>query len=271
MAFARHTRKEGLLTKLRGLSPDQHKSFIESRQFIDLVSEYPATLSAQQLVDLLRPLSPRSYSIASSQVSVDMEAHLTVATLNSNAIGELRTGVASGLLNHRLKAGDQVGVFLEPNKRFRLPVDQAAPLILIAAGTGIAPYRAFLQQLEETEAKRDVWLVFGNQNIRTDFLYQREWLRWRSKGLISKIDGAFSRDQKEKRYVQHVIQECGEQLNQWLDRGAYIYICGGLAMGRDVEQAVHQAVVNHRGLTAEAASLVMADLRRDRRLLKDLY
>ena len=167
--------------------------------------------------------------------------------------------------------GDEVAVFLEPNRRFRLPEDRSVPLILVAAGTGIAPYRAFLQQLEEEGANPDVWLVFGNPHLRTDFLYQREWLEWRKRGLVNRIDCAFSRDQQDKRYVQHVIRDEAVRVSEWLARGARLYVCGGLAMGRAVEQSVQQALALGRGLDDDAAAEALSELRRDGRLLKDLY
>jgi sulfite reductase (NADPH) flavoprotein alpha-component len=202
---------------------------------------------------------------------VGEEVHLTVATVHSNAIGKQRSGVASEYLNHQLQAGDEIGVFLEPNRRFRLPENATAPVILIAAGTGIAPYRAFLQQLEEEDSQRPVWLIFGNPHLRSDFLYQREWLDWRQKGLLQRIDGAFSRDQAEKRYVQHVIHDQSERVEQWLQDGAHVYLCGGLAMGREVEAALTAVLQKHRDLDEEAASRELIELRKQGRLLKDLY
>jgi len=270
-AYAGHTTGQALQHRIDSLDDQQRKTFIEQRQFIDLVKEYPARLAAQALAELLRPLTPRSYSIASSQASVDEEVHLTVATRYSDAIGQQRNGVASTYLNYRLQAGDEIGVFLEPNRRFRLPQDRSTPLILIAAGTGIAPYRAFLQQLEEEGASPQTWLIFGNPHLRTDFLYQREWLRWRKTGLLTRIDGAFSRDHAEKRYVQQVVRERVAEIDMWLNRGAQIYLCGSLAMGREVEQALHQGIALNRGLEDEAAAQVVAGLRRDRRFLRDLY
>lgn len=269
--YAERTGSPDLPNRLQELDDKQKQAFIEQRQFIDLVEEFPARLTAQELADLLRPLAPRSYSIASSQAMVDEEVHLTVASLRSNAIGVERTGVASDLLNHQLQPGDEVGVFLEPNTRFHLPQDTKAPLILVAAGTGVAPYRAFLQHLEEQGSTREIWLIFGNPHLRTDFLYQREWLNWRSSGLISRIDGAFSRDQEEKRYVQHIISEQAEEVNSWLGRGAYVYICGALKMGHSVETALKVAVSDQCGLDEMAGIEFMSGLRRERRLLKDLY
>ena len=269
--YASQTTEPALTGHLDSLNNEQCKDFIEQRQFIDLVIEYPARLSAQALAELLRPLTPRSYSIASSQAGVDEEVHLTVATRYSDAIGQRRQGVASAYLNHHLQPGDEIGVFLEPNRRFRLPQSRSTPLIMIAAGTGIAPYRAFLQQLEEEGASPQTWLIFGNPHLRTDFLYQREWLRWRKMGLLTRIDGAFSRDYAEKRYVQHVVRERAGEIDEWLTAGAQIYLCGGLAMGREVELALRQGIALNRGLEDEAAGEVVAGLRRDRRLLKDLY
>jgi sulfite reductase (NADPH) flavoprotein alpha-component len=275
LAYAATARQEELQQRFEALQAAARRDFIEQRQFIDLVDEYPpqpgAEFSLQSLAGLLRPLAPRSYSIASSRAEVDEEVHLTVATLYSNAIGSQRTGVASAFLNHQLQAGDEVGVFLEPNRRFRLPENRQTPIILVAAGTGIAPYRAFLQQLEQEEAETPVWLIFGNPHLRSDFLYQREWLDWRQKGLLQHIDCAFSRDQAEKVYVQHIVRQQGERLEQWLQNGAQIYLCGGLAMGKEVELAVQDVLAEQRGLDAASAAEAFADLRRNGRILKDLY
>ncbi len=253
------------------MDSEARKDFMEARQFLDLVEAYPLAVEPQELADLLPALASRTYSIASSQAVVDEEVHLTVVTLRSNAIGTERNGVASTHLNHVVQAGDELRVFMEPNKRFRLPEDSAAPVIMIAAGTGIAPFRAFAQQMEEAEPRRGTWLIFGNPHRRSDFLYQREWLKWREQGIISRIDGAFSRDQAEKRYVQHIVAEQGAELARWIDDGAYIYICGALAMGHAVEEALAEALAEARGLDAEAAQEAVKDLRRGKRLLKDLY
>ena len=273
--YALLAQNEELQHRFEHMEDNQRRDFIEQRQFIDLLAEYPvqsgARISGEDLASLLRPLAPRSYSIASSMAAVDEEVHLTVATLYSGTNGAQRTGVASDYLNHRLEAGDEVGVFPEPNRRFRLPDDRGIPLILVSAGTGIAPYRAFLQQLEAENERPETWLIFGNPHLRTDFLYQREWLDWRQKGLITRIDGAFSRDQADKRYVQHVLLEQGELIEQWLSNKARVYICGGLAMGQEVETALREVLAAQRGLDASEAAEHVADLRREGRLLKDLY
>jgi sulfite reductase (NADPH) flavoprotein alpha-component len=269
--YADHEPSGGLASELEGLDETGLRAFIERRQFIDLVDEYPANLDAKTLLGLLRPLSPRSYSIASSQDALGDEVHLTVATLCSDAIGRPRRGVASHYLNHGLREGDQVAVFVEPNRRFRLPQDRSAPLVMIGAGTGIAPYRAFLQQLEAEGQSPESWLIFGNPHLRTDFLYQREWLRWRSDGLLRRIDCAFSRDQAEKRYVQHQVAENADELAAWVERGAHIYVCGSLAMGHAVEEVLLNTVAPRFARDADGAAEWLAGLRTQRRLARDLY
>lgn len=261
----------GLAEAYEALDEAGQRAFIKRRQLADIVAAWPLKLDAQTLVDQLRPLAARSYSIASSQGLVDEEVHLTVATLASDAIGTERRGVASQFLNHRVGEGGKVRVFLEPNRRFRLPENPETPIIMIGAGTGVAPYRAFLQELEARDANPDAWLIFGNPHLRTDFLYQREFLKWRADGLLNRIDAAWSRDQEQKRYVQHIVTEQAERLDEWLARGAHVYLCGALAMGESVTSAIADALVNARGLDAEAAAATVANLRRDKRLLKDLY
>lgn len=270
-AYAEHGRDGALAGYLESLGEHGLREFIEQRQFLDLLEEYPASLTAAQLLQLLRPLSPRSYSIASSQAAVGDEVHLVVASLFSNAIGKRRSGVASDQLNRRLQPGDRVGVYLEANRRFRLPADHSAPLVMIGAGTGIAPYRAFLQQLEADGRAPDSWLIFGNPHLRTDFLYQREWLRWRADGLLTRIDAAFSRDQAEKRYVQDIVAERAADLADWLERGAHLYLCGGLAMGQAVERALERHVAPRLAAGPQGAAEWLAGLRQQRRLSRDLY
>jgi len=269
--YAGNGQQEILLKHFESLSADQQRDFIEQRQFADLVAEYPTQLEAQALIDLLRPLGPRSYSIASSQTLVDEEVHLTVATHFSDAIGVQRQGVASQFLNHRIGEGGKVRVFAEPNHRFHLPENPETPIIMIAAGTGVAPFRAFMQELETRGSTPDSWLIFGNPHLRSDFLYQKEWLQWRESGLLKHIDTAFSRDQADKVYVQHVVTQQSERVAAWLERGASIYICGALSMGQAVQDALQDAIASQQGLDNDAAVAAMADLRRNKRIHKDLY
>lgn len=269
--FAAAGGQDDLGTLFSGLEPGPQHKFIEQRQLADLADQYPSAIAPQALVNLLRPLRPRSYSIASSQNMVDEEVHLTVATVHSDAIGVPRQGVASGYLNNRLRAGDQVKVFLEPNDRFRLPDQPDTPIIMIAAGTGIAPYRSFMQELESQGANPDSWLIFGNPHLRTDFLYQKEWLRWRDSGLLNRIDTAWSRDQAEKRYVQDVVREQAAGIDRWLQRGAHIYLCGSRHMGQAVQEVLQNTLAQTRAIESDTANSILADLRRERRLHKDLY
>jgi len=271
LAFAKAGQLSELENHFSSLEPDQQQAFIEQRQLADLVEEYATQIPAQTLVELLRPLAPRSYSIASSQKAFAEEAHLTVATLSSNATGTKRQGVASGFLNQRLEPGETVRVFLEPNRRFRLPENAEAPVIMIAAGTGIAPFRAFMQELEERDSTPDSWLIFGNPHLRTDFLYQREWLRWRDSGLLNRIDTAWSRDQQEKHYVQDVVREQAPLIDEWLQRGAYIYLCGSLQMGQAVLDALQESLAVQRNIEPDKAASLLSELRRDKRIKKDLY
>jgi sulfite reductase (NADPH) flavoprotein alpha-component len=260
-----------LTTVFSSLDARQQQNYLEQRQLVDLAEEYPSQLDPQCLVDSLRPLAPRSYSIASSQQAVDEEVHLTVATLSSDANGIKRTGVASGLLNRRLKPGEKVKVFLEPNRRFQLPENPQAPIIMVAVGTGIAPYRAFMQELESRTSAPDSWLIFGNPQLRTDFLYQREWLHWRDNGLLKRIDTAWSRDGSEKHYVQDVILEQAEHINEWLKRGAYVYLCGSLKMGQAAQQAIQAVLAQQQDIGPDEAASAFAELRRQGRITKDLY
>ncbi len=270
-AYARTGGQAELGELFQAFDPEQRREFIEQRQFVDLVQEFPSEIEAQALVDILRPLAPRSYSVSSSRTLVDEEVHLTVATLYSDATGRQRSGVASQFLNHRIGVGGLVRLFHDPNRRFHLPEDPTSPIVMIAAGTGIAPFRAFMQELESTGASRQSWLIFGNPHLRTDFLYQRDWLRWRETGLLDRIDTAWSRDGADKQYVQHLISDQTERLERWLQRGAHIYICGGLAMGRAVQDAIQQATAAQGGISFEEAESALTELRRSKRIHKDLY
>lgn len=260
-----------LSKRLQSLQGDELAAFIERRQLLDLAREYPARIDATSLVSLLRPMTPRSYSIASSQDAVDDQVHLTVVTHEGGTSGQPRYGVASRFLNHRLQPGDPVGVSLEPNARFSLPSDRSRPIIMIAAGTGIAPFRAFLQQLQEEGVSPRTWLIFGNPKMRSDFLYQSEWLKWRASGLLDRIDTAFSRDQAEKRYVQHVVSERIARISEWLEWGASLFLCGSRPMGQAVEAALAGGLASQRGISEEQARESLSRLRREKRFLKELY
>ena len=248
------------------------RHYLSSRQIVDIVREYPAHVTAQQLLDCLRKITPRLYSIASSQDEVEDEVHLTVALLQYDNDGAIRQGGASSYLASRLEAGGEVGVFVEHNDNFRLPDDPNTDVIMIGPGTGIAPFRAFMQQRQADEAEGKNWLFFGNPNYTQDFLYQTEWQRFVKDGVLHKVSLAFSRDQEQKIYVQHRIKEQGADVFAWLEKGAHLYICGDANhMAKDVHDALVHVVVEFGGKTAEEAELYLTDLRRAKRYQKDVY
>jgi sulfite reductase (NADPH) flavoprotein alpha-component len=235
---------------------------IESWQLIDLFESEKRRLSEEELLPLLRPLAPRYYSIASSRKAVPDEAHLLIAAVRYEAHGRARTGVASVDVAERRKTGDRIRVFLKPNAHFRLPADPYRPIIMIGPGTGVAPFRAFMQERDAIGARGRNWLVFGHRNYTHDFLYQLEWQDLLKRGVLTRLDVAFSRDQPEKRYVQHALLDARCELFVWVQEGAAIYVCGDAnAMARDVHAALQQ-VFGPDALDA---------LRREGRYLRDVY
>ena len=269
-AYLEHSGDE----ELGKLSEDKAalREYLAERQIIDVIKDYPAKLTPQQLVDALRPISPRLYSIASSQADVEDEVHLTVALVEYDAHGFTHQGGASGFLSKRLEEGGQVKVFVEKNDNFRLPENPDTPVIMVGPGTGIAPFRAFMQQRAEDDAQGKNWLFFGNPNYTQDFLYQTEWQRFVKDGVLDKVSLAFSRDQSEKIYVQHRLLENGEELYQWLEQGAHFYVCGDAnRMAKDVEDALISIVEQHGKKSREQAQQYVTDLRRAKRYQKDVY
>jgi len=258
-----------------GLAEDQRAEmarWMSQRQIIDVVREFPVRVSADALLAALRPLTPRLYSIASAPELTPDEVHLTVAVVNYNAHGQPHWGAASSWLADACDDGDPVRVFVEANDRFRLPTDPDAPVIMIGPGTGVAPFRAFLQARQAHGASGHNWLFFGDRRFHSDFLYQSEWLRYRRQGLLTRLDVAFSRDQAEKRYVQHVMSERGKELFAWLEDGAYVYVCGDASrMAPDVERALAAIIGTHGGLNTDAATEYLGELRRSGRYRRDVY
>ena len=237
-----------------------------------IVSQYPAALTAEQLAGLLRPLAPRLYSISSAPEEVGEEVHLTVGVLRYEHNGISRTGAASGFLGERLEEEGSVRVFVEENPRFRLPENPDTPVIMIGVGTGVAPFRAFMQQRAANGDSGKNWLIFGNQHFTQDFLYQTEWQGWAKDGLLNKYDFAWSRDQEEKIYVQHKIREEAAELWQWLQQGAHIYVCGDASrMAKDVEQALLDTIAEQGGLSADDADEYLDNLRQEGRYQRDVY
>jgi sulfite reductase (NADPH) flavoprotein alpha-component len=248
------------------------REFLAQRQIIDIVRQFLAKITAQQFVDALRSMTPRLYSIASSQAEVEDEVHLTVALVEYDAHGHSHQGGASSFLSNRLDEGGEVNVFVETNDNFRLPDDGNTPVIMIGPGTGIAPFRAFMQQREAEESSGENWLFFGNPNYTQDFLYQTEWQRFVKDGVVNKVSLAFSRDQEQKIYVQHRMLEQGAELYQWLEQGAHLYVCGDANhMAKDVQDALVQIVIEHGAKSEEQAEQYVSDLRRAKRYQKDVY
>jgi len=248
------------------------RAYLAQRQIIDVVRQFPAKVTAQQFVDALRIMTPRLYSIASSQAEVEDEVHLTVALVEFDAHGHAHQGGASSFLATRLDEGGEVSVFVETNDNFRLPADGNTPVIMVGPGTGIAPFRAFMQQREAEEASGENWLFFGNPNYTQDFLYQTEWQRFVKDGVVNKVSLAFSRDQEQKVYVQHRMLEQGAELYRWLEQGAHFYVCGDANhMAKDVQDALLQIVIEHGAKSEEQAEQYISDLRRAKRYQKDVY
>lgn len=234
------------------------------------LQRWPVRWTPQEFVDALRPLTPRLYSIASSAAEVGNEVHLTVDHLRYAIDGQDYPGTASAVLA-ALAEGDRVRAFVQPNEHFRLPTDGKAPLIMIGAGTGIAPYRGFLQQRIADGASGRNWLLFGAQRFASDFLYQAEWLKARKAGQLARIDLAFSRDQQPKVYVQQRVREQGRSVYAWLQEGAHVYVCGSIAMGREVHRALLDVLQAHAGLDAEAAEAFLRELQKAGRYSRDVY
>lgn len=260
--------------RLIELLADKHQlqQYAQTTPLPDMIRQAPADLDADQLVALLRPLTPRLYSIASSQDEVGSEVHITVGVVRYEVDGRARTGGASGYLADRLEEDGELRVFIEHNDNFRLPANPQTPVIMIGPGTGIAPFRAFIQQRAAEGAEGLNWLFFGNPHFTEDFLYQVEWQRFVKDGVLSRIDLAWSRDQKHKVYVQDKLREQGAEVWRWIEQGAHIYVCGDAnRMAKDVEQALLELLAEHGGMDAEQADEFLSELRVERRYQRDVY
>jgi sulfite reductase (NADPH) flavoprotein alpha-component len=253
------------------LAHNQAKEWIVGRQLIDLIATFPIALTADHLRALTRPLAPRAYSIASSRREVGEEAHLLISAVRYETNGRARKGVASNYAAERLKRGARVRVKLKPNKHFALPAAER-DIIMVGPGTGVAPFRAFVQERRATAATGRSWLFFGDRQFTHDFLYQLDWQDALKDGSLTRMDVAFSRDTPEKIYVQHRLWEQRRDLVEWLDGGAHFYVCGDAkAMAKDVRATLVRAYADVKALSAEAAEQAVASLERDKRYLQDTY
>jgi sulfite reductase (NADPH) flavoprotein alpha-component len=248
-------------------------AWLWSKDILDVLNVNPSVrLSAEEFVGLLKPLQHRAYSISSSPLAHPGRVHLTIASVRWRAQNREHGGVCSTFLADRVGEGEKAGIFVSPNKAFRPPADNDAPMIMVGPGTGVAPFRAFLEQRGVTGAKGRNWLFFGDQHRADDFVYEDELTAMGRNGLLTRLDLAFSRDQDEKIYVQTRMRENGRDLFAWLEEGACFYVCGDASrMAKDVEDALRDIIATHGGLSAEAANDYVATLRKTKRYLRDVY
>ena len=271
--LAEATGSAALKALLADDAKEKLKEYNYGREIVDAISDFaPSGLSADALAGLFRKLPPRLYSIASSPLAHPGEVHLTVAAVRYQSHGRSRKGVCSTYLADLAKPGAEVPIFVQPNKNFRLPADDAAPVIMVGPGTGVAPFRAFVEHRAATGASGKNWLFMGDQKYLFDFLYQLEWQEHLQSGALSRLDVAFSRDQPEKIYVQQKMLEQSAELYAWLEKGAYFYVCGDATrMAADVHEALLSIVEKHGGKSREAAEAYVEDLKKSKRYQRDVY
>jgi sulfite reductase (NADPH) flavoprotein alpha-component len=252
---------------------EQLKQYNHGREIIDAIIDFaPNGLSAEALAGIFRKLPPRLYSIASSPLAHTDEVHLTVAAVRYETHGRLRKGVCSTYMADLVKTGDPVQVFVQPNKNFRLPADGSTPIIMVGPGTGVAPFRAFVEHRAALGSTGKNWLFFGDQHYTYDFLYQLEWQDHLKEGVLTRLDVAFSRDQPEKVYVQDRMIQQAKELYEWLEEGAHFYVCGDAnRMAHDVHEALISVVENQAGISREAAEAYVEDLKKTKRYQRDVY
>ncbi|WP_129725819.1 assimilatory sulfite reductase (NADPH) flavoprotein subunit [Ectobacillus funiculus] len=248
------------------------KEYAAGRDVLDLIRDFgPWNASAPEFVSILRKLPPRLYSIASSLSANPDEVHLTIGAVRYDAHGRERKGVCSILCAERLQPGDTLPIYIQ-RSHFRLPENPSTPIIMVGPGTGVAPFRAFMQEREEAGAEGKSWMFFGDQHFVTDFLYQTEWQKWLKDGVLTKMDVAFSRDTAEKVYVQHRMLEHSKELFAWLQEGAAFYVCGDKQhMARDVHNALLEIIEKEGGVSREEAEAYLADMKKQKRYQRDVY
>ncbi|MDK8182380.1 assimilatory sulfite reductase (NADPH) flavoprotein subunit [Paenibacillus sp. UMB4589-SE434] len=263
--------------KLAELVKPEHKeelkAYINGRDLLDLLRDYaPWTLAPRDVGTLLRKLPPRLYSIASSLDAHPEEVHLTIRKVEYEAHGRNRKGVCSGHIAEHLKPGAQLPIFIQHNPNFKLPIHLDMPIIMVGPGTGVAPFRSFLEEREELGAVGKTWLFYGDRHFVTDFLYQTEWQRMLKEGILTKLDVAFSRDTEEKVYVQQRMLENGKEMYEWLQDGAHVYVCGDEKhMAHDVQAALLAIIEQHGGKSPEAAAQYLSELQEQGRYQRDVY
>ncbi|ERN54075.1 assimilatory sulfite reductase (NADPH) flavoprotein subunit [Alkalihalophilus marmarensis] len=261
------------LTELLSTGNEKLKEFIEGRDLLDLVQTYgPWSGSAQDFISILRKMPARLYSIASSLSANPDEVHLTIGAVRYQTHGRDRSGVCSILCSERLEPGDTLPIYIQHNENFKLPENPETPIIMVGPGTGIAPFRSFIQEREEAGADGKSWLFFGDQHFVTDFLYQTEWQQWLKDGVLTKMDVAFSRDTEEKVYVQHRMLEASKELYEWIEQGAVVYICGDEKhMAHDVHMTLIDIIEKEGQMSREKAEQYLADMQQQKRYQRDVY
>ncbi|MEL4028989.1 assimilatory sulfite reductase (NADPH) flavoprotein subunit [Caldifermentibacillus hisashii] len=264
---------EGLKKLAAPGNEEKVKAYIDGRDLLDFVRDFPPVqLKPVDFIQILRKLPARQYSIASSLKANPDEVHLTISTVRFQAHGRNRKGVCSSQIAERIQPGDMLPVYVDQNPNFKLPSNPDTPIIMIGPGTGVAPFRAFLQEREAEGVTGKSWLFFGDQHFSSDFLYQVEWQKWLKNGVLTKMDVAFSRDHAEKVYVQHRMLEKRKEFYQWLEEGAVVYVCGDEKhMARDVHQTILTILEKEGGLTSEQAAVYLDQMRKQKRYQRDVY
>ncbi|MGS0902683.1 assimilatory sulfite reductase (NADPH) flavoprotein subunit [Bacillus altitudinis] len=267
------TKSESLHALLKEGNEEKLKEYIAGRDLVDAARDFgPFEGTAAEFTSILRKIPARLYSIASSLKANDEEVHLTIGAVRYDAHGRERQGVCSILCAERLQPGDTLPVYIQHNQNFKLPQDPDTPIIMVGPGTGIAPFRSFMQEREEMGANGKSWLFFGDQHFVTDFLYQTEWQKWLKDGVLTKMDVAFSRDTEEKVYVQHQMKKQSKELFEWLEQGAYVYICGDEKhMAHDVHNTLLSIIQEEGAMSKEKAESYLANLQQQKRYQRDVY
>ncbi len=258
---------EELLSDEKGL-----EDYLYGHDVLDLLDEYPHHWEPKDFFEILRNFPARLYSISSSQEAVEDEVHITVSVVNYENKGRNRVGACSSFLSKACEIGDKIPIYIDQNPSFKLPENSDTPIIMVGAGTGVAPYRAFLQHRESANKKGKSWLVFGDRSFYSDFLYQVEWQKLLTKGYLEKLDVAFSRDQKEKVYVQHRLKENQQELFNWLENGASFYLCGDMKyMAKDVNKTLLEIIQVQGGISETKAKEYIKKLKKEKRFQVDVY
>lgn len=271
-AVAEKSGDEELNRLLENNDREALNAYLWGKDVVDFIIDLKLTFGADEFVQLLRKLQPRAYSISSSSKAHDDEVHLTISSVRYETQGRKHEGVASCYLADRVGDNEKVDVYFSPNKAFRVPEDGTKPIIMVGPGTGVAPFRAFLEERQATQATGDNWLFFGDRKAADDYIYKDEIEAWQQSGLLTKLDLAFSRDQADKIYVQTRMKQSGKELFEWLELGGYFYVCGDATyMAKDVDQTLQDIIAKHGKRDEAGVKAYMNDLKKSKRYVRDVY